>query len=80
MKIQLFYAFQDLGFGHKKFCIDHNINDVVFLSDMRNEDFANDYGILHTNGSSKVISKIIVVTDSNHNIIYTQLAEQTGHN
>ena len=71
---------RDLGFGHKKFCIDHNINDVVFLSDMRNEDFANDYGILHTNGKFQgLLARSVVVTDSNHNIIYTQLVEQTGH-
>ena len=33
---------RDLGFSHKQFCLNHNINDVVFLSDMRNEDIAND--------------------------------------
>ena len=71
---------RDLGFGHKKFCIDHNINDVVFLSDMRNEDFANDYGILHTNGKFQgLLARSVVVTDSNHKIIYTQLVDQTGH-
>ena len=36
---------RDLGFSHKQFCLNHNINDVVFLSDMRNEDFANEYGV-----------------------------------
>ena len=71
---------RDLGFSHKKFCIDHNINDVVFLSDMRNEDFANDYGILHTNGKFQgLLARSVVVTDSNHRIIYTQLVDQTGH-
>ena len=61
-------------------CIRDSINDVVFLSDMRNEDFANDYGILHTNGKFQgLLARSVVVTDSNHNIIYTQLVEQTGH-
>ena len=39
---------RDLGFSHKQFCLNHNINDVIFLSDMRNEDFANEYGVLQT--------------------------------
>ena len=26
---------RDLGFSHKQFCLNHNINDVIFLSDMR---------------------------------------------
>jgi thiol peroxidase len=71
---------RDLGFSHKQFCIDHNINDVVFLSDMRNEDFANDYGVLHTNGKFQgLLARSVVVTDSNHKIIHTQLVDQTGH-
>ena len=71
---------RDLGFSHKQFCIDHNINDVVFLSDMRNEDFANDYGVLHTNGKFQgLLARSVVVTDSNHRIIHTQLVDQTGH-
>ena len=71
---------RDLGFSHKQFCINHNINDVVFLSDMRNEDFANDYGVLHTNGKFQgLLARSVVVTDSNHRIIHTQLVDQTGH-
>ena len=71
---------RDLGFSHKQFCLNHNINDVVFLSDMRNEDFANDYGVLHTNGKFQgLLARSVVVTDSNHRIIHTQLVDQTGH-
>ena len=71
---------RDLGFSHKQFCINHNINDVVFLSDMRNEDFANNFGILHTNGKFQgLLARTVIVTDSNHEIIHTQLVEQTGH-
>ena len=71
---------RDLGFSHKQFCLNHNINDVVFLSDMRNEDFANDYGVLHTNGKFQgLLARSVVVTDSNHRIIHIQLVDQTGH-
>ena len=71
---------RDLAFGNKQFCINHDINDIVFLSDMRNEDFANNFGILHTNGKFQgLLARSVIVTDSNHEIIYTQLVEQTGH-
>tara|TARA_A200000113_G_scaffold93336_1_gene83506 strand:- start:218 stop:718 length:501 start_codon:yes stop_codon:yes gene_type:complete len=71
---------RDLGFSHKQFCINHNLNDIVFLSDMRNEDFANNFGILHTNGKFQgLLARSVIVTDSNHEIVHTQLVEQTGH-
>ena len=71
---------RDLGFSHKQFCINHNINDVIFLSDMRNEDFANEYGVLHTNGKFQgLLARSVLVTDSDHRIIYSQLVDQTGH-
>ena len=70
----------DLAFGNKQFCINHNLDDIVFLSDMRNEDFANNFGILHTNGKFQgLLARSVIVTDSNHKIIHTQLVEQTGH-
>ena len=71
---------RDLAFGHKQFCINHDLNDIVFLSDMRNEDFANDYGVLHTNGKFQgLLARSVIVTDSDHNIIHTQLVDLTGH-
>ena len=71
---------RDLGFSHKQFCLNHNINDIIFLSDMRNEDFANEYGVLHTNGKFQgLLARSVLVTDSDHKIIYSQLVDQTGH-
>ena len=71
---------RDLAFGHKQFCINHDINDVVFLSDMRNEDFANNFGVLHTNGKFQgLLARSVIVTDTEHKIIHSELVEQTGH-
>ena len=71
---------RDLGFSHKQFCLNHNINDVIFLSDMRNEDFANEYGVLHTNGKFQgLLARSVLVADSDHKIIHSQLVDQTGH-
>ena len=71
---------RDLAFGHKQFCINHDINDVVFLSDMRNEDFADNFGVLHTNGKFQgLLARSVIVTDTKHKIIHSELVEQTGH-
>ena len=71
---------RDLAFGHKQFCINHDINEVVFLSDMRNEDFADNFGVLHTNGKFQgLLARSVIVTDTEHKIIHSELVEQTGH-
>ena len=71
---------RDLAFGHKQFCINNNIENVVFLSDMRSENFANNLGILHTNGKFQgLLARSVIVADGDKNIIYTELVPQTGH-
>ena len=71
---------RDLAFGHKQFCINNNIENVVFLSDMRSENFANNLGILHTNGKFQgLLARSVIVVDEDKNIIYTELVPQTGH-
>ena len=70
---------RDLAFGHKQFCINNNIKDVVFLSDMRNDNFANNLGILHTNGKFQgLLARSVIVVDADNNIVYTELVPQTG--
>jgi thiol peroxidase len=71
---------RDLAFGHKQFCINNNIENVVFLSDMRSENFANNLGILHTNGKFQgLLARSVIVADEDKNIIYTELVPQTGN-
>ena len=71
---------RDLAFGHKQFCMNNNIKDVVFLSDMRNDNFANNLGILHTNGKFQgLLARSVIVVDADNNIVYTELVSQTGH-
>ena len=41
---------RDLAFNQKQFCVTNNLDNVTFLSDMRNDSFSSDYGILHLNG------------------------------
>lgn len=71
---------KDLAFSQKQFCLANDLNNVTFLSDMRNESFANDYGILHMNGKFQgLLARCVVIIDTNGTVSYTQLVEQTGH-
>ena len=71
---------RDLAFNQKQFCLSNDLNNVTFLSDMRNESFANDYGILHMNGKFQgLLARCVLIIDADGTVSYTQLVEQTGH-
>ena len=71
---------RDLAFNQKQFCLANDLNNVTFLSDMRNESFANDYGILHVNGKFQgLLARCVLIIDADGTIRYTQLVEQTGN-
>jgi len=47
---------------------------------MRNNNFANNLGILHTNGKFQgLLARSVIVVDADNNIVYTELVPQTGH-
>ena len=71
---------RDLAFSQKQFCIANNLDNVLFLSDMRNHDFAKNYCILHTNGKFQgLLARSVVIINTDGTIGYTQLLDQTGH-
>ena len=71
---------RDLAFNQKQFCLANDLSNVTFLSDMRNESFANDYGILHVNGKFQgLLARCVLIIDADGTIRYTQLVEQTGN-
>jgi len=71
---------KDLAFNQKQFCVANDLNNVTFLSDMRNDSFANDYGILHMNGKFQgLLARCVLIIDADGTVAYTQLVEQTGH-
>ena len=71
---------RDLAFNQKQFCVTNNLDNVTFLSDMRNDSFSSDYGILHLNGKFQgLLARCVVVINVDGTIAYTQLVEQPGH-
>ena len=56
---------KDLPFNQKQFCITNNLANVTFLSDIRNDAFASDYGILHLNGKFQgLLARSVVIINS----------------
>jgi thiol peroxidase len=67
----------DLPFAHMRFCESEGIKNVLNLSELRNRDFGNRYGIRMTNGPlAGLLARSIVLVDSQVNIAYTQLVPE----
>ncbi|MGE5354664.1 MAG: thiol peroxidase [Deltaproteobacteria bacterium] len=64
---------KDLPFAHGRFCASEGINNVVNLSEFRNNDFGTAYGVTMIDGPlAGLLSRSVVVLDENKKVIYTQ--------
>jgi len=71
---------KDLPWNQENFCSENDLNNVVFLSDMRNHQFGEKYGIIHQNAKFQgLLARCVLVLNQNGTIEYTELVEQTGH-
>ena len=62
----------DLPFAHNRFCGAEGLDNVVSLSDFRNKDFGNAYGVTITTGVlAGLLSRAIVVIKDG-NVTYTE--------
>lgn len=63
----------DLPFAARRFCQDNNITNVVTLSQFRNQNFGQDYGVRYTTGPlAGILSRAIVVIGKDGKVIYTE--------
>lgn len=70
----------DLPFAQKRFCEAENTDSVKTLSMMGDRKFAEDYGMLITDGPLKGISgRAVVVLDADNKVIYTELVPEITH-
>ncbi len=64
---------RDLPFSHKRFCSTEGLNNVVSLSELRNDQFGIAYGVRIIDGPmAGLLSRAIVVTDESGKVIYTE--------
>lgn len=70
---------QDLPFAQQRFCAAEGIDNVVVASAFRSS-FGEDYGLrLEGSPLKGLLARAVVITDDNHNVIYTQLVPETGN-
>ncbi len=63
----------DLPFAQARFVQENNIENVTMLSMMRNRNFAQDYGVLITDGPlAGIAARAVVVLDENNRVLYTE--------
>lgn len=64
----------DLPFAMSRFCTSENVENVVVLSMMRNQSFAEDYGVLIKDGPlAGITARAVIVLDSDNKVTFTQL-------
>ena len=70
----------DLPFAAKRFCEANNIDQVVTLSQFRNQDFGKNYGVLLKTGPlAGILSRSVVAIGKDDKVIHTeQVAETTS--
>jgi thiol peroxidase len=69
----------DLPFAMARFCGAEGADNVVPLSMMRSKQFADDYGVMLTDGPlAGVTARAIVVLDENNQVIHNELVGEIG--
>ena len=67
----------DLPFAHSRFCETEGIKNVIPLSEMRNCDFGDKYGIRILEGPlAGLLARAVVVIDGQGKVAYTQLVPE----
>ncbi len=66
-------ASKDLPFAHKRFCGAEGIENVLSASELRDNNFGNNYGVrLTDSGMAGLFSRAVVIIDENGKVIYTE--------
>ncbi len=67
----------DLPFAQKRFKEAHGLSDILFLSMMRDRQFARDYGVLINSGPLRSLcARAVVVLDEQDIVRYVQLVSE----
>ena len=70
---------RDLPFAQKRFCGAEGIENVEMLSDFEAGQFSKDYGLYAIDGGFKGLSsRVVIVTDENHSVLYSEQVPEIG--
>jgi len=66
-----------LPFSHGRFCESNGVENVITVSELRNREFGNNYGVRMVDGPlAGLFARAIVVIDESSKVIYTQLVPE----
>lgn len=75
--VEVFVVSMDLPFAQGRFCSVEGIDNVKALSDFRNKEFGNKYGVLIDDSPlSGLLARAVFVVDENGKVIYKELCEE----
>lgn len=64
---------KDLPFAHKRFCTAEGIENVISVSDFRNSEFGDKFGVTFIDGPLEGLhSRAVIVVDENSIVTYSQ--------
>ncbi len=64
---------RDLPFAQARFCGAEGIENVITLSEMRQDNFGEEYGVKIIDGPlAGLFSRAVIVLDANHTVLYNQ--------
>lgn len=76
---KVFCISKDLPFAQTQFCAAEGIENVEMLSDFKDKNFGDDYGLLLTNSKfTGLLSRVVIVLDENDQILYTEQVPEIG--
>ena len=71
---------RDLPFAHGRFCEAEGLDRVISVSELRNQDFGNSYGLRFIDSVlAGLLSRSIIVLDENGKVLYTEQVPVTGN-
>ncbi|MFC1725396.1 thiol peroxidase [candidate division KSB1 bacterium] len=68
---------RDLPFAHKRFCTAEGLENVISLSELRQLDFGEKYGVRIIDGLlAGLLARSVVIFDENGRVIYSELVPE----
>lgn len=75
--VEVFVVSMDLPFAQGRFCSVEGIENVKALSDFKNKEFGNKYGVLIDDSPlSGLLARAVFVVDENGKVIYKEVCEE----
>jgi thioredoxin-dependent peroxiredoxin len=76
LDVQLITISMDLPFAQRRFCESFKINNIIMLSDYKDRDFGNKYGVLIK--ELGLLARAVFIIDKEGMITYIQIVKEGG--